>query len=210
MVFTTADMTREVVLARHSFCDALEDHFIASLPTHILRMYSIAMLLDPRFKNLLLLSDEERDAVVNSVRQEWNLKWRPKAAMVRQPKPAAQHDAPKGCTSLLAAELVANVALPDCNNDFPRHQLDDCFSLPVADMHTCVIDWWQQHCHPFPYLNKMARQYVACPAPSAGPERLFGTAGFTFSDSAQAMKEGTLGAQLLVAYNSKPHMYVAT
>ena len=43
-MFTTVDMTREVVLARQSFCDALEDRFIASLPAHVLRMYSIATL----------------------------------------------------------------------------------------------------------------------------------------------------------------------
>ena len=194
MVFTPAHMTREVVLARHSSCDALEDCLIASLPAHILRMYSIAMLLDPRFKILCLLSNNERDAEVNSVRQEWNLKRKSKAAKVRQPKRAAQHDAPKGFTSLLAAEFVGNVALPEWNNDFPRHQLDDYFSLPVAHMHTCVIDWWQQHCHHFSYSNKMASQYVACPATSAGPERWFSAAGFTFSDLGKAMKEGILVA----------------
>ena len=76
-------------------------------------------------------------------------------------------------------------------------------------MHTCVIDWWQQPRHRFPYLNKMDRQYLACPATSAGVEGLFSAAGLTFSDLAQAMKEGTLGARLMAAYNDKPHMYVA-
>ena len=172
-------------------------------------MYSIATLLDPRFKNFRFLSDEERDTAVNRARQEWNLKWKTKAAMVHQPKPAARKDARKGLTSLLAAEFVGNVAPPERNNDFPRDELDDYFSLPVADIHTCVIDWWQQHRHPFPYLNKMARQYLTCPATSAGVERLFSAAGLTFSDLAQAMKEGTLGVRLLTAYNYKHHMYVA-
>ena len=36
VVFTPANMTREVVLALRSFCDALEDRFIASLPTQVL------------------------------------------------------------------------------------------------------------------------------------------------------------------------------
>ena len=73
-------------------------------------------------------------------------------------------------------------------------------------MHTCVIDWWQQHRHRLPYLNKMARQYLACPATSAWVEHLFSAAGLTFSDLAQAMKEGTLGARLLGTYIYKPHM----
>ena len=172
-------------------------------------MYSIATLLDRRFKNFRFSSDEEGDTAVNSVTQGWNLKWKPKAAMVHQPKPAARKDARKGLTSLVAAELVGNVAPRECNNDFPRDELDDYSSLPVADMHTGVIDWWQQHRHRFPYLNKMARQYMPCPATSAGVERLFSAAVLTFSDLAQAMKEGTLGAWLLGDYSYKPHMYVA-
>ena len=158
VLLKTADMTREIFLARQSFCDAFEDRFIASLPAHILRMHSIATLLDPRFKNFRFLSDEERDTAVNSVGQEWNLKWKSKAAMVHQPKPAARNDARKGLTSLLPAEFVGNVAPPESNNHFCRDELDDYFSLPIADMHTCVIEWWQRHRHRFPYLNNMARQ----------------------------------------------------
>ena len=180
VVLTPVDMRCEVVLARQSVCDALEDRFIASLPAHILRMYSIATLLDPRFKKFRFLSDEERDSAVNHVRQKWNLKWKPKAAMVHQPKPAARKAASKGVTFFLAAEYLGSVAPPECTNDFPRDELDDYFSLPVADMHTSVIAWWQQHRHRFPYLNKMARQYLACPATSAGLERLFSAAGLTF------------------------------
>ena len=77
---------------------------------------------------------------------------------------------------------------------------------------TCTpagLDWWQQRDHRFPYLNKMAQQYLACPATSAGVEHLFSAAGLTFSDLAQAMKEGTLRARLIAGYNYNPHMYVA-
>ena len=76
-------MTREVVLARQSFCDALEDLFIAPLPAVLLRMYSIATLLDPRFNKFRFFSDEETDTAVNNVRQEWSLKWKPKAMQVK-------------------------------------------------------------------------------------------------------------------------------
>ena len=142
VVFTPADMTDEVGLMCQSLCDALEERFIASLPTHILRMYSIATLLDPEFKNFRFLSDQETDTAVNSVKQQWNLKRTPKAAMVHQPKPTARKDGRKDLTSLLALEFVDNVAPPECNNEFPRNKLDDYFGLPVVDMHTCVIDWY--------------------------------------------------------------------
>ena len=132
VVFTPADMTREVV--------PLEDGFFASLPATGLRMYSIATLLDQMFKNSRFLSDGEGDTAVNSVRQDWNLKSKRKDAMVHEPKSAARKDTRKGLTSLLAAEFVGNVAATERNDDFPRDEMDDYFSLPVADMHEAGSD----------------------------------------------------------------------
>ena len=68
-------------------------------------------------------------------------------------------------------------------------------------MKTNVIEWWRRHCSVFPNLSKMARQYLATPATSAGVERLFSAASFTFGDMAHAIKEETVGARLLAAYN---------
>ena len=73
-------------------------------------------------------------------------------------------------------------------------------SLPVEDMKTNVIEWWRRHRSVFPNLSKMARQYLAMPATSAGVERLFSAGGLTFGDLAHAMKQETLGASLLAAY----------
>ena len=141
MVFTPVDVTREIVLGRQSLSDALEDRLIALAPAQVICMYSFAALLDPRFKNFRFLSNEESDTAVNHVRQERTLKWKPKAAMANQPKPAAQKDARKDLTSLLATEVHGSVAPPDRNNDSPRDQLADYVSLPVAAMQTCGIDY---------------------------------------------------------------------
>ena len=163
-MFTPADMTPEVVTARQSFCDALEDCWIASLPAHILRMHFVARLLYPTFKNFRFLSDEERGTAMNSIRQVWNLKWKPRVATNRHLKPAARKDARKDLTSFFAAEFLGNVAPPECSNDFPCDELDDYLSLPVSGMHTWGIDWLQQHRCRLSYLNQIARQYLACPA----------------------------------------------
>ena len=129
VVLTPVGMTREVVLARQSFCDAVEVRLIASLPAHVLRMYFIATLLDPKFKNYRFLGDEERDTAVNNVINEQNLKWKPKAAMVYLSRSAARKGVRKCFTSLLAAEFLASVAPPEYSNDFPSAELDDYFFL---------------------------------------------------------------------------------
>ena len=102
----------------------------------------------------MVATRKERDAAVYSVRQEWNLKWTPRGTKVHQLKPATRKNARNGLMSLLTAEFLGNVAPLECNNDFPRDKSHDYFSLQISDMHTYAIDWWQQHRHQFPYLNK--------------------------------------------------------
>ena len=50
------------------------------------------------------------------------------------------------------------------------------------------LDWWRGYSDTLPHLAKMARQFLALPASSAGPERLFHAAGRMHDD----MKKRTL------------------
>jgi len=50
-------------------------------------------------------------------------------------------------------------------------------------------------------VSKMARQFLGCPATSAGTERLFSGAGKMHSDLAAAMEAGTLQHMLMVGSN---------
>ena len=86
-------------------------------------------------------------------------------------------------------------------------ELSAYMALPVESMQTNVIEWWRRHQTVFPNLTRMARQYLATPATSAGVERLFSAAGLTFGDLAHAMKEETLGCRLLAAYNYTHALY---
>jgi hypothetical protein len=47
---------------------------------------------------------------------------------------------------------------------------------------TDPLMWWKQHQQEFPRLVRMARQYLAVPASSASPERLFSSVGLVKSD----------------------------
>ena len=47
----------------------------------------------------------------------------------------------------------------------------------------------------------MARQYLGCPATSAGVERLFRKAGQAYNDLAQSQQEDTLEARMFVGIN---------
>jgi hypothetical protein len=45
-----------------------------------------------------------------------------------------------------------------------------------------ILSWWRETSSNLPYLSKMARQLLSCPASSAGLERLFSKAGKMHDD----------------------------
>ena len=54
----------------------------------------------------------------------------------------------------------------------------------------------------FPKLAKMAKQYLAAPASTAGVERVFSAAGRMHSDLRKSMKDSTLEHSLMAAFNT--------
>ena len=173
--------TREVRAARANLRTALEDRFIKALPDHVFEQYSIATLLDRRLKSFRFLSQGQRDAAVEAFGAQWTQKWQPQHAERPQPKPAAQKKT--GLSALLQDEFEEaagpRVHVPDLQ---PDDELSAYMALPVESMQTNVIEWWRRHRTVFPILSRMARQYLATPATSAGVESLLSAAALTFSD----------------------------
>ena len=198
--------TPEVRAARANLRTALEDRFIKALPDHVFQQYSIATLLDPRLKSFRFLSQGQRDTAVEAFRGQLTQKWQPQHAERPQPKPAAQKKT--GLSALPQDEFEEaagpRIHVPDLQ---PDDELSAYMALPVESMQTNVIEWWRRPRTVFPNLSRMARQYLATLATSAGVERLFSAAGLTFGDLAHAMKEEALGCRLLAAYNYRHALY---
>ena len=57
---------------------------------------------------------------------------------------------------------------------------------------TDPLMWWKQHQEEFPRLARMARQYLAVPARSVSPERLFSSVGLVKSDLRGRLLDTTL------------------
>ena len=63
------------------------------------------------------------------------------------------------------------------------------------------LPWWKEYAFQFPFLSKMARQFLAAPASSASVERLFSAAGKMHDDQKKSTTEGCLESQLIVSVN---------
>ena len=88
--------------------------------------------------------------------------------------------------------------------------------LAQEPMDTNVLVWWQMRDHDIgkpadpsmgrpeglPHLAQMARQWLGCPATSAGVERLFSKAGAMHHDLKASMEDGSLEHSLIASANT--------
>lgn len=105
------------------------------------------------------------------------------------------------------------VTIDDDDDDDQPAIVGDCdeveryLRLPQIALHNAsgddqdILYWWKEQSTNFPFLSKMARQFLASPASSAGAERLFSRAGKMHDDQKKSTEEVTLENQLLISMN---------
>ena len=64
-----------------------------------------------------------------------------------------------------------------------------------------ILDFWRMHEKEYPYLAKMARQYLGCPVSSASVERIFSVAGQFFDDVRRKLDDKKLEELMWAAIN---------
>ncbi len=78
------------------------------------------------------------------------------------------------------------IVVRDCD------EVENYFRLPQIALHNVsghdhdIFNWWKQNAPDIPFLSKMARQFLAAPASSAGAERLFYGVGKMHDDLRRA------------------------
>ena len=82
------------------------------------------------------------------------------------------------------------------NVDSVEAELNAYTRVHQVSLDTAPLMWWKQHVQEFPRLARMARQYLAVPATSASPERLFRVAGLVKSDWRGSLLNTTLIAMM--------------
>ena len=95
------------------------------------------------------------------------------------------------------------------------HCVPSLFNLQHVAMNTDVLKWWKLRDHDKPadpstgrpegppHLARMLRQWLGCPATSAGVERLFSKAGNMHHDLKGSMEDGSLEHGLIATANTE-------
>lgn len=163
-----------------------------------------------RFKNLdFPHGDSEFKATTKAAaRTVFDANWAVKEVEKEDEAPTGKRAPAKPPTNLMKAKTSVGAflnfqGLGDAAPPIPVHdELDRYMALPeVMDKDIDVLEWWRRHEEEYPQLSRMARQFLAVPATSAGAERVFSRAGRLHDDFKKSTGEETLEDSLMVSVN---------
>lgn len=181
--------------------------WVIDLDESILEDYIVATMLDPRWKNwdfegATIYSNYTmtRDKALRLLRAAWKADWKPtvtvrlQSATTATANPSKSNFGEAGFMRRKSAEPICDAAPVD------QDQLDLYLSLP-QEMNVDTFDvmvWWNAKAHELPDVYRMARQFLGCPATTAGVERAFSAAGRMHDDLKKSTGEDTIEHMLWV------------
>ena len=139
-----------------------------------------ATALDPRFKDLDFLTEEERGSVLTALREkleEIDVGEEPVAKKQKTEEPTT------GLDFLLASEdeddsdREEEIENDNRNADDHDDEFGEYMKIQKVESNTKVLEWWLSNSTKFPRLSKLAARYMCIPATSVPSERVFSTAG---------------------------------
>jgi hypothetical protein len=177
----------------------LEDIWHNSLPQETL----IAAALDPRFKSLSFLPEEESNEAFESIAKEVS-----------------------NCELLLPEQLSVQINSKVCEtgilkffNPLPPKNLHHLEEEDELQMYTKMkqptittdpLQWWKSHQTTFPVLSEIAKKFLAIPASQATTERAFSTSGNIITKRRSRLSSVILEALVLFHKNEEFFEFLST
>ena len=158
------------------------------------------------------------------LKENYNADWAPKPpttiAHIPPRKSLVKRHVKKQQTGLAAFSALVSIVVESSDEEeeeveeevpeepevFLQTEVDAYLQLPALPFQrrgtdTNPLDWWSVNGPSMPHLLKMARQFLAMPASSAGPERVFSSAGKMHDDQKKSLSEDTLCMMLDIKMN---------
>ena len=151
----------------------------------------LASALDPRFRQLKILNDEQRQ----SVKEEITCRM---AAFS-----LASHDRDNTTTTNQPSALDILLGPDEVIAELPTFQkeVDAYFAEKVVSREVNPLVWWKDNNVHFPNLAKVAKSLLCIPATSAAAERIFSTAGLTVNKLRFSLNPDTVDALIFLNKN---------
>lgn len=151
-------------------------------------IYTLAAALDPRYKNLEFIENEDlRKRVYESL-----------AEMIRK------------SSDEMGDEPVAKRPKKTAEDDFfpeenvtEEDELTKYRILSAIDKKSCPLQWWANNENSLPLLARFAKKYLSIPATSVAAERHFSAAGRTITKARNRLMPETADDVLFVYHNTE-------
>ncbi|KAK3277620.1 hypothetical protein CYMTET_14389 [Cymbomonas tetramitiformis] len=196
------ELLHGVQTAREAMHRDFVRRWVYELDESILEDYVVATLLDPRWKNwqfegcnIFDNGDMTSHRAFGYLRTAWtNFKPSNVEPIAPVSKPVSGNF---GESSFMRKKTDPRVTQPE---RVVRDQLDSYLALPQEPNEDGfdVMLWWNRNAATLPDVYRMARQFLGCPATTAGVERAFSAAGKMHDDLRKNTSEGTLEHMLRV------------
>lgn len=166
--------------------------------------YYVALMLDPRFKALLLEKElgSEASKIINHIKELLHEQY-PSA---REQSPAINEDRALHSHSIEARVLQRLQPQKQRLSDIERYFEDGVVSIDesVTKEKNWLLSWWRSHGDEYPRMAVAARDYLAIPASEVSVERLFNNGG-----DLVGLRRHSLGAETMRRLMLLRDMYLA-
>lgn len=187
----------------------------------------MAALLDPRYKNLSFISDDNiRQRIHSTLQAQYDqLKWE----ITQQSIPSS----PTTVTSTDAASLITEssagsstpsrslrehkarreqrtkkiLQIKETTSPTMEDEIASYFLMPIARENKNPLDWWKTKREMFPILSILAQKYLGIPATSVASERLFSDAGNHITAKRNSLNPNLLAKMLFLKRNMQTMDY---
>lgn len=176
----------------------------------------MAALLDPRYKDLNFISDEETKVKIHSSLQMQydQLKREMQQQTTTPPSPTISTISTTSISSTPSTrslhehqerreQKIKKVfqITENSTSSAIADEITTYFLLPVARENKNPLNWWKSKQEIFPILSIIARKYLGIPATSVASERLFSDAGNHITTKRSSLDPGLLGKMVFLKRN---------
>ncbi|KAK3273198.1 hypothetical protein CYMTET_18554 [Cymbomonas tetramitiformis] len=180
--------------------------------------FCVATILDPRYKNVKfrnvgkwLRGTLTRDQAVKWTRKAYEAGWKVKEKNANED---ALPPVKKAKTTIISIANFLAEDSDDEDSEMPdgvrtvvatsqrKDELTRYLELPDVALVVDLLVWWREHAIEFPQLSKMARQFLAVPATTAGVERAFSKVSRMHSDLRKNLTEGVIEHSVMACMNT--------
>ncbi|GES98504.1 zinc finger BED domain-containing protein 1-like [Rhizophagus clarus] len=179
----------------------------------------MAALLDPRYKDLNFITDEETKVKIHSSLQIQydQLKREMQQQTSTPPSPTISTISTTSTSSTPSmrslhehqerrqqkVKKVLQIKESSTLSSAIADEITTYFLLPVARENKNPLDWWKSKQEIFPVLSIIARKYLEIPATSVASERLFSNAGNHITAKRSLLDPALLGKMVFLKRNMK-------